>query len=65
MGGALQAISSMRVKAKKDSKFRQELQDNPKKVLERELGRELSEEEVARALVELKKEGPDTGPRSS
>lgn len=65
MGGALQAIQGMRARATQDANFRQELEENPKQVLERELGRKLSKEELTAALAELKKLGIETKPKRS
>jgi predicted component of type VI protein secretion system len=45
--------------------LRRELQDNPKQVLEREIGRKLSKEELTAALAELKKHGIDAKPERS
>ncbi|HEX8424024.1 MAG TPA: hypothetical protein VF634_11460 [Pyrinomonadaceae bacterium] len=65
MGAIGNAVTGMLRRAKQDATFRQELQDNPKQVLERELGRKLSKEELEAALAELKKRGIDTKPARS
>lgn len=57
MAGAASSASRLLARAKKDEKFRLALQANPKQVLERELGRELSKEELEAAIAELKKHG--------
>lgn len=65
MGGALSAIQGMRARAAQDANFRRELEENPKQVLERELGRKLSKEELTAALAELKKHGIENKPTRS
>jgi hypothetical protein len=65
MGAIGNAITGMRARATQDANFRQELEANPKQVLERELGRELSKEELSAALAELKKQGIETKPTRS
>lgn len=62
MGGALQAIQGLRARVQQDANFRRELEGNPKQVLERELGRKLSAEELSAAVAELKKHGIETKP---
>ena len=65
MGAIGNAVTGMLARAKQDANLRRELQDNPQQVLERELGRKLSEEELAAALAELKKHGIDNKPTRS
>lgn len=65
MGGVTNMLTGMLARARQDATFRQELQDNPQQVLERELGRKLSAEELAAALAELKKHGIDNKPTRS
>ncbi len=65
MGGITNALTGMLAGGKLDSNLRRELQDNPKQVLERELGRPLSAEELTAALAELKKHGIDAKPTGS
>lgn len=60
MGAIGNAVTGMLARAKQDANLRRELQDNPKQVLEREIGRKLSKEELSAALAELKKHGIDT-----
>jgi hypothetical protein len=62
MGGAMSAVTGMLARAKQDANLRKELQDNPKQVLEREIGRKLSKEELTAALAELKKHGIESKP---
>ncbi len=57
MGGITNAITGMLQRAKQDANFRQDLEGNPRRVLERELGRKLTEEELEAALAELKRNG--------
>ena len=65
MGGITNPLGGVLARARQDANFRQELQDNPQQVLERELGRKLSAEELAAALAELKKHGIDNKPTRS
>jgi hypothetical protein len=65
MGPIGSMITGMRTRALVDTNFRRELEKNPKQVLERELGRELSKEELSAALAELKKQGIETKPTRS
>ncbi|HYP01395.1 MAG TPA: hypothetical protein VER76_14490 [Pyrinomonadaceae bacterium] len=65
MGGLTNAVTGIMGRARQDATFRQELQDNPRQVLERELGRKLSAEELAAALAELKKHGIENKPDRS
>jgi hypothetical protein len=57
MGPIGSAVSGVMKRATHDAAFRRELQAKPKEVLERELGRKLSKEELNTALVELRKHG--------
>jgi hypothetical protein len=57
MGAIGNAVTGMLRRAKQDANFRQSLEGNPKAVLERELGRKLSNEELEAALAELKRNG--------
>ena len=65
MGGITNMITGILARAKKDANFRRELQNDPKMVLERELGRKLSKAELEAALGELKKGGIDAKPTKS
>jgi hypothetical protein len=65
MGGVTNAITGMLARAKQDANLRRELQENPKQVLEREIGRKLSKEELTAALAELKKHGIENKPARS
>ena len=65
MGAIGNAVTGMLARAKQDANLRRELQDNPKQVLEREIGRKLSKEELSAALAELKKHGIDSKPARS
>lgn len=60
MGAIGNAVTGMLARARQDANLRRELQDNPKQVLEREIGRPLSTEELSAALAELKKHGIDS-----
>lgn len=65
MGAIGNAVTGMLARARQDANLRRELQDNPKQVLEREIGRPLSAEELTAALAELKKHGIDAKPTRS
>jgi hypothetical protein len=65
MGAIGNAVTGMLAGGKRDANFRRELEENPQQVLERELGRKLTKEELAAALVELKKHGIETKPTRS
>jgi hypothetical protein len=65
MGAIGNAVTGMLARAKQDANLRRELQDNPKQVLEREIGRKLSKEELSAALAELKKHGIENKPTRS
>lgn len=65
MGAIGNAVTGMLARARQDANLRRELQDNPKQVLEREIGRPLSAEELTAALAELKKHGFDAKPTRS
>ena len=65
MGAIGNAVTGMLARAKQDANLRRELQENPKQVLEREIGRKLSKEELSAALAELKKHGLDKKPARS
>ena len=57
MGLIGNAGTGMLQRAKQDENFRRDLERNPKVVLEREIGRKLTEEELEAALAELKRNG--------
>ena len=57
MGAIGNAVTGMFQRAKQDANFRRELEGNPRVVLEREVGRKLTEEELEAALAELKRNG--------
>jgi hypothetical protein len=57
MGALGNAVTGMLQRARQDASFRNELEKNPKPVLERELGRKLTKDEFKAALAELKKNG--------
>lgn len=57
MGGVTNALTGMFARARQDASLRQELESNPQAVIEREIGRKLSKEELEAALQELKRNG--------
>lgn len=57
MGAIGNAVTGMFARAKQDASLRQELENNPQAVIEREIGRKLSKEELEAALQELKRNG--------
>jgi hypothetical protein len=57
MGAIGNAVTGMLQRAKQDANFRRDLEGNPRRVLEREIGRKLTEEELQAALAELKRNG--------
>ena len=57
MGGAMGGLSGMAGRAADDPDFHAELVSKPREVLERELGRPLTDEELQQAADELKKHG--------
>jgi hypothetical protein len=65
MGAIGSMITGMLARAKQDANLRRELQENPKGVLEREIGRKLTKEELTAALAELKKHGIENKPKRS
>lgn len=65
MGAIGNAVTGMLAGGKMDANLRRELEENPQQVLEREIGRKLTKEELAAALAELKKHGIETKPTRS
>ena len=65
MGAIGNAVTGMLSGAKRDANLRRELEENPKQVLEREIGRKLTKEELTAALAELKKHGIEAKPKRS
>lgn len=57
MGGVTNMVTGVLGRARQDAGFRQELEENPQEVLERETGRKFSKEELEAALEELKRNG--------
>lgn len=57
MGAIGNMVTGMLARARRDAGFRQELQADTRKVLEREIGRKLSDEEFEAARAELEKQG--------
>lgn len=57
MGAISNAVTGIFQRAKQDANFRRSLEENPRGVIEREVGRKLSDEEFEAALAELKRNG--------
>jgi hypothetical protein len=57
VGAIGNAVTGMLQRARQDANFRRDLEGNPKAVLEREVGRKLTDEELDAALEELRRNG--------
>lgn len=57
MGAIGNAVTGMLQRAKQDANFRRELESDTQAVLEREVGRKFTAEELEAALAELKRNG--------
>lgn len=57
MGAIGNAVTGMLQRAKGDANFRRELESDTQAVLEREVGRKFTAEELEAALAELKRNG--------